>query len=311
MSEINRSELKAVETEINAEKERIKNLEKKKNQPGGLSTDDQIELNWCEDTLADLKKKEKYWADLIRIQTKDDFEPESKPFKEADAGWTRSVTGIDTDYHEWAPPLDGDIRPSETFKSQFEDTASFIHMKNEAGRRFFLNLFLLDIVKRAEFGGLLKIFTEIPMEVTQSIGDGTKKRRLGGIIDYAVGLNVKELDMFDKAPPKELHLIAIEAKVEWGTDDFWQCVAETATLFKARKDAGKAKCRVWGMLSNAKLWQFIFINEDGILHQTGELSLNLHVYREVEIAKVYGFLYYIVKSCFDTCSPNPQSIRLS
>ncbi|KAJ3238828.1 hypothetical protein HDU78_003315 [Chytriomyces hyalinus] len=307
------AEIKAVNKELKDTKAAWNEL-KKKAKREALSTDEQIDLESFDEkvadltaTLADLKKNKDSWIDLICIQTNGDFEPESesKPFKEADAEWTKSVTGINTDYRKWAVALDDDIRPTEAFKAQFQDTAKFVHVTNEAGRRFFLNLFLLDIVKRPEFNGALKIFPEVPMEVTQLIGDGTKKRKLSGTVDYAVGLNSKGLDMFDIAPPKELHLIAIEAKVDWGTQDFWQCVAETATLYKARKDAGKTKCSVWGVLSNAKLWQFVFINEDGILSQTEEFSLNLHVYDEEVIAKVYGFLFYVVKSCFDSCTLNP------
>ncbi|KAJ3402767.1 hypothetical protein HDU80_004774 [Chytriomyces hyalinus] len=283
------AEIEAVNKEIKDTKAAWNDL-KKKARRGALSTDEQIDLESFDEkvadlsaTLADLKKNKDSWIDLICIQTNGDFVPESKPFKEADAEWTKSVTGINTDYRMWAVALDDDIRPTEAFKAQFEDIAKFVHMKNEGGRRFFLNLFLLDIVKRAEFNGALKIFPEIPMEVTQLIG--TKKRKLSGTEVYTVGLNSKRLDTFDIAPPKELHLIAIEAKVDWGTQDFWQCVAETATLYKARKDAGKTKCSVWGVLSNAKLWQFVFINEDGILSQTEEFSLNLHVYDEEKIAK--------------------------
>lgn len=74
-------------------------------------------------------------------------------------------------------------------------------------------------------------------------------------------------------PPKELHLIAIEAKTRWGEDDYWQCVAETATLYKSRKDAEKAKCSVWGVLSNATDWQFIFIDETGFLWTSEKISI--------------------------------------
>ncbi|TPX64872.1 hypothetical protein CcCBS67573_g08287 [Chytriomyces confervae] len=310
------TKLEAAEAEIEAVNKEIKETKaawndlKKKAKRGALSTDEQIDLESFDEkvadlnnTLADLKENKNTWIELIRIQAKGDLEAESKPFEEADAEWTaESATGINTDYRMWNVALDDDIRPTEAFKEQFEDIAKFVHMKNEAGRRFFLNLFLLDIVKRAEFNGALKIFPEITMEVTQLIG--TKKRKLSGTEVYTVGLNSKRLDTFDIAPPKELHIIAIEAKVGWGTQDFWKCVAETATLYKARKDAGKTKCSVWGVLSNATLWQFVFINEDGILRQTEEFSLNLHVDDEEKIAKVYGFLFYVVKSCFDCCTPN-------
>jgi hypothetical protein len=86
------------------------------------------------------------------------------------------------------------------------------------------------------------------MEVSKVVGN--KKRKIVGDTDYTIGLG-KGYDIFSKVPPKELHLIAIEAKVDWGTNDYWQCVAETAILYKSRKDT---KCSVWGLLSNATDW---------------------------------------------------------
>ena len=121
-------------------------------------------------------------------------------------------------------------------------------MRNEASRRILLNIFLTDVLSRDEFHQELKVFPEIRMEVSQIVGH--KKRKIVGDIDYTIGIG-KGMDMFSKAPPKELHLVAIEAKRQWGLEDLSQCVAETATLFKSRKDAGKAKCSVWGALSNA------------------------------------------------------------
>ena len=64
------------------------------------------------------------------------------------------------------------------------------------------------------------------MEVSKTVGN--KKRKIIGDTDYTIGLG-KGYDIFSKVPPKELHLIAIKAKTSWDEDDYWQCVAETAT----------------------------------------------------------------------------------
>jgi hypothetical protein len=165
-------------------------------------------------------------------------------------------------------------------------------MRLEAGRRFVLNEFLLDILYRSEFEESLRIFPEIRMEVSKIVGN--KKRKIIGDTDYTIGLG-KGYDIFSKAPPKELHLIAMEAKVDWGTSDYWQCVAEIATLYKSRKDAGKTKCNVWGVLSNAADWQFI-IDERGLLWTSEKISINLHALKEEQVVKVYRFLYFLVKS---------------
>ena len=175
-------------------------------------------------------------------------------------------------------------------------------MKYEAGRRFVLNDFLLDILYRPEFKESLRIFPEIRMEASKIVGN--KKRKIIGDTDYTIGLG-KGYDIFSKVPPKEIHLIAIEAKTSWGEDDYWQCVAETATLYKSRKDAGKEKCSVWGVLSNATDWQFIFIDEKGFLWTSRKISITLRTLDEEEVVKVYRLLYFLVKCCFDACTPNP------
>ena len=65
--------------------------------------------------------------------------------------------------------------------------------------------------------------------------------------DYTIGFGRKDLDMFDITPPNELHLMAVEAKCGLMEPDFWQCVAEAATLYKSRKDKGKKKLAVCGV----------------------------------------------------------------
>ena len=105
-------------------------------------------------------------------------------------------------------------------------------MRTGAGRRIFLNLLLSDIVLLPEFRNTLRIFPEIEMCVESS---GPKRRKLNGKIDYTVGFG-KDVHIFDNTPPCELHVVVIEAKnSSMDGDDLWQCVAETATLYKSRK----------------------------------------------------------------------------
>ncbi|KAJ3271402.1 hypothetical protein HDV01_006689 [Terramyces sp. JEL0728] len=127
---------------------------------------------------------------------------------------------------------------------------------------------------------------------------------LNGKTDYTIGFG-KDFDIFDNTPPRELHLIAFEARTEFGEKDLWQCVAETATLYKSRKDANKKKCSVWGVLSNATTWKFIYIDEDGKLWRSNDFLLNIRSYRKDQILPIYQFLYYIVKCCFEACTPTP------
>jgi len=233
---------------------------------------------------------------------------EKRTFRDADSEWISSVTSVNTAYREWTSyNLDDSIFPSEQFYSRLTQSVCLVHLKYEAGRRFVLNEFLLDVLYRPEFKQALRIFPEIRMEVSETVGN--KKRKIIGDTDYTIGFS-GGLDIFDKASGKELHLIAIEAKVDWGLSDYWQCVAETATLYKSRKDAGKEKKSVWGVLSNAVDWQFIFIDENGWLWTSRQISLELHTLKKEEVIKIYRFLYFVVKSCFDACTPNPTPASL-
>ena len=131
------------------------------------------------------------------------------------------------------------------------------------------------------------------MEVTQLSKDGAKKRKLSCIVDYTIGLSLKGLDMFKCVPSKDLHVIAIEAKVSWESDDFYKCVAETATLYQARKDAVKSNCSIWVVLSNVRNWQFIHIDNDGLLCRSDEFYLILHQYNGPQVLKVYSFQFIL------------------
>jgi hypothetical protein len=299
----NRQELKLVEQEIKdllKKKTQLKELKEGENR---LSNREEAELEGIGELLKELKEDKKNWQELIKLATKEDTtELESKSFRDADNEWTASVTGIDVTYREWsAYQLDDSINPSPIFQQVFEQVCQVFHMQNEASRRIILNIFLTDVLSRSEFNQSLRVFPEIRMEVSKIVG--RKKRKIVGDADYTIGFG-KGMDLFGKTPPTELHLVAIEAKKDWGEGDLWQCVAETATLFKSRKDAGKPKCSVWGVLSNAVIWQFLFIDEQGLLWRSEEISLSLRSYKEAQVLRVYRFLYYVVKCCFEVCTPN-------
>jgi hypothetical protein len=226
-------------------------------------------------TKTDLKAKEKYWQDLILAIAKGDQELESKSFGEADAEWISSITGINTQRRRWDIVFDESVEPSEAFKDQF-------------------------IRICFPFGEGSWTSDELEMSIIKLVGN--KRRKLGGKHDYTVGFG-KDLAFGEKTTPKELHLVAIEAKRKWGQENIWKCVAEAATLYRSRKDAGKEKCSVWGILANAKNWMFIYIDEDGLLWRSDEFIINLPDYRENEVLLIYRIMYDIVKKSFDACTP--------
>ena len=167
---------------------------------------------------------------------------------------------------------------------------------------FFLNLFLLDIIHRPEFEGTLRIFPELELSITET--NGAKKRKLYGRTDYTIGFGQGKDIMYKTIPP-EVHLVAVEAKADISAQDMSQCIAEAATLYKTRVDAGKAKKSIWGILSNAETWKFIFIDENGLLWKSGAFDMDLHSYNDAEVLKVYRIVHHIVKRCHEACTPPP------
>jgi hypothetical protein len=287
----------------------------KKEQSGAITDEEALDLEGIGELLKELKEDKKNWVDIIKLATKEDTaEPEAKSFSEADKEWIESVCDVNCQYRKWTSySLDNTVQPSERFKQNFIETMAVFHQTCEAGRRIFLNIFLSDIIGSPEFIKTLRIFTEVPMDVlsTSVVANG-KKRKLNGKTDYTIGF-ARDSDVFDITPPDELHLVAIEAKCRLDESDLWQCVAETATLYKSRKDKNKSKCAVWGVLSNAKTWQFIHIDEDGKLWRTEYFLLNLREYQDEQVLVIYRMLYYMIKCCFESSpqvSPNVSNSEL-
>jgi len=297
-----RQQLAAVEQKIEDLVKEQTRLQKK-NRQGTITDEEEIELAGIDKLLEKLEASAKRYDSYIKLAINEP--PVTKSFSEADSEWIQAVTGVNTTYRKWTGyTIDVNIQPRPAFQTKFEEVARAFHQQNEAGRRIFLNLFLSDIILRQEFGGALRIFPELQVTVVET--NGPKKRKLNGITDYTVGFG-KGKDIFDNTIPREVHLVAVEAKTSIGEQDLWQCVAEAASLYKTRVDAGKANKRVWGILSNAKQWQFVLIDEDGLLWQSEEFLLDLRSYDESKVLQVYRIVHYIVKCCHEACTPPPST----
>jgi hypothetical protein len=111
---------------------------------------------------------------------------------------------------DFTQQLDEAVFPSPRFENSFENISKAFHMRTEAGRRIFLNLFLSDIILLPEFKNALRIFFEMEMSVETK---GPKKRQLNGKTDYTIGLG-KDFDIMDNTPPRELHMVA-QLKPVW------------------------------------------------------------------------------------------------
>jgi hypothetical protein len=298
-----RQQLAAVEQKIKDlidQRAALKKMERKQ----VLTSDELEELVRLEMHLTEARNSKKNYSDYIKLAIKEP--PESKSFSEADSEWIQAVTGVKTTpYRKWTDyVIDETVHPGPEFQTAFERVGKAFHQQNEAGRRIFLNLFLSDIILRPEFNEALRIFPELEVTVVET--NGPKKRKLKGRTDYTVGFG-KGKDMFDNTIPGEVHLVAVEAKTSIGEQDLWQCVAEAASLYKTRVDADKAKKRVWGIISNAECWKFIYIDENGLLWRSGAFNMDLRDYMEIEVLQVYRLVHYIVKCCYKACTP-PSSI---
>ncbi|KAJ3198109.1 hypothetical protein HDU67_003603, partial [Dinochytrium kinnereticum] len=281
-------QLAAIDQKIN-DLVKIQTRLQKKDHQGTIADEEAIELAGIDKLLEKLEQQQKNYLEVIKLVIKEP--PESKSFSEADSDWIQSVTGVNTAYRKWTGyVIDENVHPGPEFKTAFERVGIAFHQHNEAGRRIFLNLFLSDIILRPEFEQTLRIFPELEVTVVET--NGPKKRKLSGRTDYTVGFG-KGMDMLDTTIPRDVHLVAVEAKTSIGEQDLRQCVAEAASLYKTRVDAGKAGKRVWGILSNAEMWKFIFIDEDGLLWQSGPFHMDLRSYDELQVLQVYRIVHYI------------------
>ena len=224
-------------------------------------------------------------------------------FSNVDRAFIEKVTGTNLERRPWKilEELQGDVVPPAYFKELFESNSGAFSMCKEAGRRTVFDLFLRAVVTMSEFRSQLRIFPEFEYSVTE-LDVSSQPLTLPGKADYTIG-HACGRDIFDKEPPKEVHLVAAEAKHDGLDDNYWQCVAQAAALHKSRKEAGKVNKNVWGILSNAALWRFIFIDDSGNRYTSKDLTLTLHEYDRDEVHTIYRCIHRIIKSCFDASPP--------
>jgi hypothetical protein len=294
-----REKLEAIHKEIE-ELTREKDALKKKS---SLTKDQQEELETVETLLTEAYDNKRFYLELIdylmRNPCEIEVDSESRSFFEADSEWVQLVTGVNTSYRRWVNyEVDESIHPRPGFQTKYEEIGKTFHQLKKGGRRIFLNLFLTDILLRDEFEGDLRIYPELEYSLVRR--SGRKKRIMKGVMDYAVGVG-KGTDILRTTMPSNVLMVAVEASTSIGDiSDLWRCVSQAATLYKTRLDAEMTSKKVWGILSNAESWQFIFINEEGLLWRTEPFFLDLREYEESKVLKVYRILYYLVKSCYES-----------
>ena len=276
---------------------------------GSLNLEQQASLKEFNDELDFEIEKLAVYSKIISENAAQESK-NSKTIRKADKEFIVRVTGIDvadeTTRRVWniEAGVDAGVKPSAMFAELFEKNCSTFHMRTEAGRRTVLDLFLRDIVHREEFRRSLRIFPEMEFEV-KSVSESAEPMKLSGVADYTIGHHANK-GLFEPEPQKELHLVAVEAKRDWAEDSYWQCVAQVAALHKSRKDAGKANCCIWGIISNATHWKFVAINDEGLLSESKEHVISLHTYNDDTIT-LYRIIHHLVTLCFNA-SPPPTPV---
>ena len=186
-----------------------------------------------------------------------------------------------------------------------------ISIASEADRRIVINDFMLALVRNADFLDKLRLSAEITVEVycDTRVGQKRKRQYLSGQVDYII-YHFRIGQPVDEVSVKEAQLVTVEAKHGWTDNAMRQCVAEAAAIHKARKDAGKKNCQVWGCLTNASHWRFIHIDGDGALFVSEHFTMALGAssITEHEVTKIYQLLYHIVKCAYPASPTTTTSI---
>ncbi|KAI9091461.1 hypothetical protein DFS34DRAFT_688602 [Phlyctochytrium arcticum] len=209
-----------------------------------------------------------------------------------DVVWT---CGVSVNSQTWVLPtaeVHDDDGPSELLVRILDKLLPIWSLNSEATRRTIIDLFLIDVLAREEFNHILRAFGEVPMEYTAAARDG-KRRKLNGRVDYMIGhAGLKHIHDYD--PPKDSHLVVVEAKLEWPAQSRNQWLAEVCTLHKTRQDAGK-NSTVYGVLSNGQLWQFAMVNQKGDIFTSHEIYATLDLCATGGIREAYRWLLYVTR----------------
>jgi hypothetical protein len=225
-------------------------------------------------------------------------------FEAATYAQIKDATGVRTDaIVAWdiAAVVDTSVPLPDGLLARLKNVLEYISIASEADRRIVVNECLLAVVSNNDFQRKLRLSAEVTTEVYGDTRVGQKRKRqyLSGRVDYII-YHFRIGQPVDEVSGKEAQLVTVEAKHGWTDNAMRQCVAEAAAIHKARKDAGKKNCNVWGCLTNASHWRFIHIDGDGALFvsEPFTMALGASSITEQEITKIYQFLYYIVKCAF-------------
>jgi hypothetical protein len=125
-------------------------------------------------------------------------------------------------------------------------------------------------------------------EYHMKVVNESKRRRLNGSCDYTI---------CHRGHRQLPHLVAIEAK-KTVQESLLQCIGECASIHYRRKTDNMRNKSVYGIHSSGSSWYFIFIDEFGIVFQSGEFHLNVSHYVEEEVKVIYQLVHYVVHQSY-------------
>lgn len=170
---------------------------------------------------------------------------------------TTEVQEVPTVWQNILSFADDSVAPSEEFIELFRKNCSVFESAFEASRRTVIDLFLREIV--SQFPEFQVICEYDMMQVNEA-----KRRRLIGRCDYVIcHRGSRNLPL----------LIVTEAKC-WNTESRLQCIGECASIHYRKKQARMANCSVYGIISTGRNWEFVFINQEGLVSVSMEIPLS-------------------------------------
>ncbi|KAJ3146977.1 hypothetical protein HDU86_008339 [Geranomyces michiganensis] len=186
-----------------------------------------LDFGTYDPTLLDISAEELKEGDGMIHVTGDPLQEEkieSVLFATAELGDVLDISELTESNDSWMVSVDElpEDGPSDWLLQSLRIFYPIWTLSSENARRTIIDLFLADVLKRDEMEGLLRVDLEVNMEHT---GGRKKRRRLAGRIDYLIG-HAGGKRITDYKPPKDSHLVVVEAKLEWPAQSRNQLLAE-------------------------------------------------------------------------------------
>ncbi|KAJ3182945.1 hypothetical protein HDU85_002551 [Gaertneriomyces sp. JEL0708] len=192
----------------------------------------------------------------------------------ASVSFAKKNTGVN-----WEIPA-VDTEPSDFFVTHIEDLGNYYDAESEPMTRSFLDAHILEVMRNLKESSpqKLRVFGEMALNATK--GDTT----LSGFGDWFLAYGERD--------PKDLANVSLvgEAKSITNAVDMdaplFQALTYMLIIHNVRKEKGKDHPRVFGFLTNRRMWIFLKIEDDGVVYKS-------KLYLESSSKELLGALVYV------------------